>query len=72
MKYRIKKETYTDIEGKARDIYYPQHKHWWCPWWHNFGTFDAYSDYEHFETFNEAKRYIDWFKSKHYKEEYYY
>lgn len=72
MKYRIKKETYKNENGHVTIWYYPQHKHWWCPWWHNYGTFDIYSDYISFHNFDDAKRYLDWDKSEHNKVEYYY
>lgn len=72
MKYRIKKETYIDSNGALIIWYYPQHKHWWCPWWYNYGTFDTYSDYVSFSILEDAEKYLKWVKSKKYKVEYLY
>lgn len=70
MKYRVKKETWIDLNGSSHIQFYPQHKHWWCPWWHNFGTYDTYSDYVSYETLDEAISYVKWYRSEHEINEY--
>ena len=63
MKYRIKKEEFREISGKISVTYYPQHKHWWSGW-HYFGYVDNWSDYESFDTFEEALKWLKWEISK--------
>lgn len=65
MKYRVKRETYINNKCGVLMTYYPQHKHWWCPWWHYFGWQDVYSDYVSFSTLDEALKHIEYEKSKH-------
>lgn len=71
MKYRIKKEEFREISGKISVTYYPQHKHWWSGW-HYFGYVDNWSDYESFDTFEEALKWLKWEISKKCKVEYIY
>ena len=68
MKYRIKKEEFREINGKISSVtYYPQHKHWWSGW-HYFG----WVDYESFDTFEEALKWLKWETCEKYKVEYIY
>ena len=71
MKYRIKKEEFREISGKISVTYYPQHKHWWSGW-HYFGYVDNWSDYESFDTFEEALKWLKWKISEKCKVEYIY
>ena len=71
MKYRIKKEEFREISGKISVTYYPQHKHWWSGW-HYFGYVDNWSDYESFDTFEEALKWLKWEISEKCKVEYIY
>ena len=71
MKYRIKKEEFREIGGKISVTYYPQHKHWWSGW-HYFGYVDNWSDYERFDTFEEALKWLKWEISEKCKVEYIY
>lgn len=71
MKYRIAKEFYsTDYKNNTKYKYYPQHKHWWWPWWHYYGIIDAYSDYVNYDTIDEAKNFINWMKNANFNSEY--
>lgn len=58
MEYRVKKVTYVDDGGNKKETYYPQHRHWWCPWWHYFGIDDVYGSHDSFGTFGEAVEFI--------------
>ena len=71
MKYRIKKEEFREINGKISVTYYPQHKHWRSGW-HYFGYVDNWSDYESFDTFEEALKWLKWEISEKCKVEYIY
>lgn len=66
MKYRIKEEYIKKRDGRIISHFYPQHKHWWCPFWHYYGVIGEFEDHECFNTLEEAKSYIDWEKSKRY------
>ena len=71
MKYRIKKVESKGFNGKISVVYYPQHKHWWSGW-HYFGYVDDWSDYESFDTFEDALKWLKWEISEKCKVEYIY